>query len=237
MKHYQRIYEDLFQDKPLLRKANIESAIGELPDLVSQFEDFFANTYRQLFYLSMCFLWLEKQLVFNGRRRTRRFRSGNAFDVLYSRFITQMVGRDQATFSRSRWFQVSATVAAELLPEFFLHNPFEEPEYYQWPFHHAGLDFMAYVYQVHNRFELLKFAEEKQMKYHDFKNWANNYVLCYNEEQGKEIYRIGLTREGAPYIQKDGWDSYIHADTLHNLLNHESKKTETNSDDDQRIPT
>ena len=237
MKHYQRIYEDLFRDRKSFHSAKIDAVTGTLSDLSKQFDTFFTDAYRQMFYLSICFLWLEKQLIFNGHRRIRRFRGGHAHDLLYSRFITQIVGRDHLTFSRNRSFQIAAAVASELFPEFFEHNPFEEPEYYQWPYHHAGLDFMAYIYQVHNRFELLAYAEERHMSFHDFKNWVNNYVLCYNEEQGKEIYQISLTAVGAIYIKRYDFKPYIAHDSLHNLLKHESKKTEAGDNDIKQTPT
>jgi hypothetical protein len=173
----------------------------------------------------MCFLWLEKQLLFNGKRRIRRFRSGHAYDTLYGLYMANMVGRDQATLTRSRWFLVSAVVAPEVCPEFFEHNPFEEPEYYQWPFEHAGIDFLTFVYQVDNRMELLEYADKMKMSFRDFKNWAANYVLCYNDEQGEEIYRIGLNRERVQHIQKKGWDATAAANSLQELIKHESEKT------------
>lgn len=235
MKHYQRIYEDLFQDKKVWRSSTLESAIGSIDDLAQQYRSFLNDAYRQTFYLSLCFLWLEKQLIINGHRRTRRFRSGHSYDAVYGRFISQMVGRDQATLTRSRWFQVTAAVAAEMFPGFYIHNPFEEPEYFQWPFKNVGIDFMAYIYQVHNRLELLEYADKMSMSFHDFKNWVNNYVLCYNDEQGGEIYRIGLTRENVPYIQRTGWDYKAQAESLDNLLKNEPKKTTSDNNDDKQI--
>ncbi len=234
MKHYQRIYEDLFQDKTVWRNAKFDSALGDgIESLTDQFRTFLDSAYRQTFYIAICYLWLEKQLIINGHRRTRRFRSGHSYDILYSRFISQGVGRDQATLTRSRWFQITAAVAAEMFPAFYLHNPLEEPEYFQWPFEHVGIDFLAYVYQVDNRMELLKYADTMHMSIYDFKNWVNNYVLCYNDEQGGEIYKIGKTRENVVYIQRTGWDYKAQAESLDSLFKHESKKTTTDNNDDK----
>lgn len=151
MKHYQRLYEDLFQDKKAFNSARFDSAIGEIDDLVDLFQTFLNKAYKQVFHISLCYLWLEKQLLINGHRRIRRFRAGHSYDLLYGRFITMMVGRDQATLTRSRWFQITAATAAEMFPAFYLYNPFENPEYYQWPYEHVGIDFLCYVYQVDDR--------------------------------------------------------------------------------------
>jgi hypothetical protein len=207
------------------RNAKVDAVDGDLDGLTQNFRNFLEKTYRELFYTSMCFLWLEKQVVFNGRRRIRRFRSGDSHDKLYGYYMADMVGHDQATLTRSRWFQISAAVSWEVCPEFFQHNPFEEPEYYQWPFEHAGLDFLSFVYQVDNRLELLEYADKMKMPFLVFKNWATNYVLCYNDAQGEVIYNIGKNREGVTHIQKVGWDPFRHSDQLAALLKHESKKT------------
>lgn len=236
MIHYQRLYEDLFRDKPVMKTAKFESAAGKIEDLIDLYQKSFDSGYRDVFFISMRFLWMEKQLIINGYRRERRFQAGHSNDYLYGRFISSVVGRDQSTLTRSRWFQISAACAGELFPAFFLHNPFTEPEYYQWPYEHVGLDYLTYIYQVDNRLELLEYADKQKMTFHDFRNWINNYVLCYNDEQGGEIYRIGTSREGQPYIQRNNWIKHSHASSLTTLLKNESKKTSTNSDDDKHLP-
>lgn len=235
MKHYQRQYEDLFQDKKAWHSAKFESALGELGDLVDLYQTFLNRAYKEVFHLALCFLWLEKQLIINGHRRTRRFRSGHSYDMLYGRFISILVGRDQATLTRSRWFQITAACAAEMFPGFYLHNPFTEPEYFQWPYEHVGVDFLAYVYQVHNRLELVEYANNMRMSFHDFKNWVNNYVLCYNDEQGGEIYQIALSRENVPYVKRTGWDYKAQAESLDNLFKNEPKKTTSDNNDDKPV--
>ena len=218
--------------------ARFESALGNsVEDLGVQFQTFLNGAYSQVFYIAICYLWLEKQLIINGHRRTRRFRSGHSFDALYGRFISKIVGRDQATLTRSRWFQVTAAVAAEMFPLFYIKDPFKDPEYFKWPFEYIGIDFMAYVYQVDERMEMLKYANQMRMTFHDFKNWVNNYVLCYNDEQGGEIYKIGLTRESVPYIQRVGWDYRAQSESLDNLFRNESKKTSSDNNDDKPIST
>lgn len=218
-------------DRPSWHNASIESAIGPLDELTSMWQTFMADAYENMFHIAVCFLWLEKQLLFNGKRRIRRFRSGRSFDALFARYMSDTVGRDQAIMTRSRWFQMASLVVPQIYKDFFLHNPFEEPEYYRWPFKHAGVDFLAFVYQVDNYMELLQFAEEKKMSYRDFKNWAANYVLCYNDEQGQEIYKIGMSSDLVPRINKIGWDYTKFVDAFDYLPKNESEKAKADRDD------
>lgn len=234
MKQFPRIFEDLLPDKKVWHSAKIESAIGTTDALAERMRARLDKNYRDAFYDSICWLWLEKQLIINGRRRIRRFSEGHTQDVLYARFVAITVGRDQALYTRSRWFQITASCVAEMFPDFFLHDPEAEPEYYQWPYKHVGLDFLAFVYQVHNRFEMLDYAEEKKMNLFYFRDWATNYVLCYNLQQGSEIYKIGVSREGIPHIQREDWNARSQANNLSSLLKHESEKTSTDHNDDQR---
>lgn len=226
MKMYQKVYEDLMRDSKFWQNSSVDSAHGTLEELTTQFQDFLNKTYRDLHHIALCYLWLEKQLLFNGERRIRRFRSAKSFDVLFARYMNEMVGRDQATLTRSRWFQLTAAIAWEFYPDFFKHNPFENPEYYQWPYEYVGLDFLQMVYQMDEKKELLDYAEKKRMKFRDFKNWVTNYALCYNDEQGEIKYEVTVGNDRMVYIRKVGYDYTDSANSLQKLLPeyHESKK-------------
>lgn len=165
-------------------------------------------SFRKLFEMSILYLWLEKQITYNGNRRMRRWRNGHVPDQTFGRFMAREVGFDQAIFTRSRWFSSSTCFIADYKPDFLDHDPYTEPEYFTWPFNHVSLDFYSYIYQIHNRKELMQHAEEKEMSFHDFKNWVNNYVLSYNEEQEEPIYSIGKAHDGTSFIRNKDWKKY-----------------------------
>ncbi len=188
--------------------GNLDSVDGNINALTSLFRDFFQDTTITLFDIAIKYFWLEKQLVFDGKRRVRRFRNGHVPDSTFGRYMKQVVGHDHSLITRARWCTVVTLYLKDMFPEFLDHDPFKEPEYYKYPFKHVTLEFLMYVFQVHNRLELLDYAEQKQMSYHDFRNWANNHVLSYNDEQNFDVYAIAPSRDGALYIKRHDWDAY-----------------------------
>lgn len=218
MKQYPKIYEDLFRQRKSLKPSLIDSALGSRSELTASLKIFLSESYRELFRIAIRYLWLEKQITYKGLRRTRRFRNGHIPDQTFGRYMSGEVGIDQTVMTRSRWFTVVSTVLVEMFPKFLAKNPFEEPEYYEWPYEHIGLDFLVYVYQMPNRMELLDFANEKEMTYHDFKNWASNYVLSYNDDKGEEIYSISLNRDGLPYIKFRDWENWPLSNDIETTL-------------------
>lgn len=203
----------------------IESYDGDTPGLVKAFQEFFDKSFRELFEMAFLYLWLEKQITYNGNRRMRRYQNGSVPDQTFGRFMTREVGHDQAMLTRSRWFYATTYFIAEYFPDFLDHDPKTEPEYFKWPYEHCTLDFFAYVFQVHNKREMMDYAEERKLSLHDFKNWVNNYVLSYNDEQGKQIYSIGLSREGVPYVKNAEWERFP-LDAIYEA----TKKTEAGGD-------
>lgn len=224
MKLYPKTYEDLYRQRPAIKVEYIGAVDGDIDGLTQQFKDFYQIAYRSLFDIAVRYLWLEKQVTFKGLRRSRRFRNGHVPDQSFGRYMMQIVGHDQASLTRSRWFVVTSAVVTEMFPEFLQRNPFDEPEYYRWPYEHVTLDFLTYSYQIHNRFELLEYADEKRMSFHDFKNWVNNYVLSYNDDNSDDIYSVSLNREGAPYIKRKGWESFDESRDSERTLNNEYAK-------------
>jgi len=203
-------------------------------EYVATFREFIKDYYSQMFYQAICFLWLEKQLVVRGKRRIGRKFQGRYHDLAWRRFMTLHVGYDAALVSRSSTVSLTSTIAATLFPYFFEKNPLKEPELFQWPYKHVQLDFFQFVYQMSNWKEMLDYAEEMHMPIHHFKNWAVNYALCYNDEQGEDIYKIGANSEKVIYIQRPDRNVARHADSLEKM--YESKKAETDSDDTQPSP-
>lgn len=236
MKHYPKVYEDLYRQRKVLKVDLIESASGTREELTTLMREFFSDSFRELFRIAVRYLWLEKQVIYNGKRRLRRFRNGHIPDQVFSRYMMGDVGRNNTVMTRSRWFIVVSTVAAEMFPQFLQRNPFEEPEYFEWPWEHVGIDYLCFVYQVENRMEMMEYANEKQMSFLAFKNWSSNYVLSYNDSKGEEIYSLSQDRDGSPYIKHRDWEKWPEAHDLENTLYNEyAKETETNSDEQREV--
>lgn len=210
MKQYPKNYKDLFLKRKQNNKVNIES-LGSLygdktlEDITGVFQALFRESSDFFFKTVVRVVWLESHLTFRGVRRTRRFHCGVFTDAIYGYYMKNNVGIDQTFITRSVFFSQVAVYFKDMFPDFILHDPFKEPKYFKYPFKHVTIDFLLYVYQVDNKMELLSYADKKKMKYNDFRNWVNNYVYSYNDEMGKTIYQVSLSRTFMPYIKKEGW--------------------------------
>ena len=114
-----------------------------------------------------------------------------------------MVGTTQKALTSNYFFTSTATYLKDFFPDFLKHNPFDEPEYYAYPFKHITLDHLFFVYMCHDRIEMLKYADEKEMNILDFCNWATNHAFSYNEEVGKEVYSLSIMKYLLPYIKNN----------------------------------
>lgn len=207
MKHYPKTYQDLYDDKGNFHwRERIGSLYGSLDTLTETYRAFFMDATRTIFRLAVEYKWLSLQFTYNGTPRhleggSGAYAGGFASNKAFRTFLIETVGHDQAIFSMQPTFIIINQYIQELFPEFEKHNPFEEPEYYKYPFEHISLGFLAYVYQVDNRLELLKYADEEKMDFRTFLNWANNWIMCYNEEHG-QTYGL-TTRQGRPVIKDE----------------------------------
>lgn len=153
------------------------------------------------------------QVVYQGRRRRRR-RNGFREDSTFGWFMKSMVGVSQKPIVANTCFTSVATYLKEMFPDFLIKSPFENPEYYKYPFKHVTLDHLFFVYMCEERIDMLKYADEKELNILDFTNWATNHVLSYNEDIGREVYAMSTMRYMWPYIKNNehsrGWsDKYF----------------------------
>lgn len=106
----------------------------------------------------------------------------------------------------------------ELFPEFLKDNPFESPEKYRFPFKFINLDHMAFVMYCDDRMEILRYADEREMAYFDFVNWAANHELSQKDSLGRDKYSIGQIVPLWPCIRRVRYDKKYEteANNLHN---------------------
>jgi len=230
MKQYPKKYEDLYRDKEEIKLERIQAFSGSTANLVASLQDLLTTSYDELFRIAISYLWLEKQISYNGERRLRRWRNGHIPDQIFKRFMTVEIGKDSGLLTRNGWFHVSSHFIAEYFPDFLDHDLFEEKEYFKYPYKYATLDFFKFIYQVHCKREMMDYAEEQQMTYHDFTNWVTNYVLSYNDEQGEEIYSIGKARDSDLFIRSINWEKHPL-----DILYETTKATEADSDERNEV--
>ena len=171
----------------------------------------------------VCQIWLEQQFIYNGKRRNRRWGMGHQSDMMYGYFMKRTVGISQRVLTGNNLFTTTSSYLKELFPEFLSHNPFEEPDYFAFPFEHVTLDQMVLVYMCHERMDMLRYSEKRRMNYWDFSNWAVNHVLSYNDDIGEDVYYLATVDHMMPIIRSKKYNRFDGRDNLFNFENHGTK--------------
>lgn len=201
MKHYPKTYKNLSSDLSPGIIAHTGSTLGSVVNLANNFKLFYKKAYDDLFEMIVKYVWLEQHFSYNGVRRVKRCRNGHAHDRAFSFFMNGIVGINQKPVTTSQVYSAVPSYLNDFFLDFLEHDPFKEPEYFKFPYKNITLDFLLYVYQCDDRLELLKEADERGMKSKEFIDWATNYVLCYNDDVGKDVYKINR-HSFCPYIKK-----------------------------------
>lgn len=135
-------------------------------------------------------IWLAQHFIFRGKRRKALFANGDWYDRAYGYFMRTIVGCANLALTRSPWFYRMGTYINDMFPKFLEYSPFENPEYYAFPFKTVTIDHMVLVYQMPERWNLLDIAEERGMLYDEFYDYVINYALCDNDTRARPRFTI-----------------------------------------------
>lgn len=191
MKQYPKKYPGFFNvgDNSLfVTKTAAYNGNTEL--LVKRFRDFYHDIYGDLFMGVVKHIWLEKQMAYDGIRRTGRSRNGRGADKGFGHFMRSRVGISHRVLTRGTFFSAVGTYLLDFYPDFLKHDPFIEPEYYKFPYEHVTIDFLCFVFQMDNRLEILAEAEKRGMLFSEFTDWVVNWALCYNDDINDDKYSM-----------------------------------------------
>lgn len=225
MKLYPKTYEDVFKYKGnknvLADVQRLSSVFGDLNELEDLTREHLRSAYKHLFDDVIRYMWLRRNFAYNGRR-FKYDQNGFHADVAYSNFLKFKVGTSQHLLS-STWITSNLiSYVDDFFPEFLERNPFEEPEYYEFPYKNITLEYLHFVCQMtEHRIWLLNYAEEHNLSFGDFGNFVVNQALNYNEDlvaQGKDpIYEISkLIGSPFTYIKRIGYGTKVKTSGLHN---------------------
>lgn len=192
LKHYPKTFEDAGRYRDISELAS--STYGSLDALSNKMRAFFREYYQETWLHHVRYTWLERRFVSRGRRRVSRAGESSYDSVIYSQFMRFTVGHTQQPISQNFISRVLNSYLPQFYPDFDLHDPFKEVDYYKFPYQNIGLGHMCLVYQMHNRLELLEYAEKNKMPFGEFYNWAINWALSYNEDQNKQLYEVSALR-------------------------------------------
>lgn len=209
MKQYPKVNADVYKFNPKdKRPGRIGSTLGSAEELAVRFKQFYKELDSYTFDSIVKRLWLEQHFTYNGNPRRVRFGNGFASDWSWGFFMRFLVGSHNRANDSLLSVAVS-TYLKEFFPDFMLHDPFKEPEYYKFPYQNVSLAHMAFVHMMHNRIEILDYAEKEGLGFVDFVNWVYNWAQCYNDEIGENKYQLSRSWSRWSHIKnKDlgrGW--------------------------------
>lgn len=190
MKVYQKVNEDISKEPTPGFLNSIGTVYNSMPELVSLTREFYREAYSALYLILVKQAWIERQITFGNHRRLKRSGNGFGIDKAYNFFIQNLVGISQKPITTGVVLVCVPTYFKDFYPNFDDINPFENPDYYRWPYEHITIDFLYVVYEHHERIEMLKYADEKKMTIMEFTNFAYNQADCYNQEVGRNVYEI-----------------------------------------------
>ena len=124
--------------------------------------------------------------------------------IAFVKFLRRNIGKDAQIITRSHFFPKLEMYFDDLIPGFMDGNPFENPEYYRFPYKNISVEYLLVVHQLDDRLELLKIADEKKMSYAVFLDYCINHAYCANEELGRDRYQMRhSTDRTSPFYIKD----------------------------------
>lgn len=203
LKIYPKVNEDVFTELDSGAVSRIGSHDIPLQELIFSFRSFLKDAHLDLFDKMVKYVWLEQHITYNGNRRYKRKGNGFKPEQAFCFFMTGMVGYSQKTLMGNPMLSSLVCYLKDFFPNFSDHNPFEEPEFFEYPYKHVTLDFLYVVREHHERLEMLKHAEDNKMTIREFVNWAANRALCYNLDVGEDVYSITRNSHAFAYIKNN----------------------------------
>lgn len=209
-KHYEERYEKFFEKdytKNTSLKMNIEDVSVYKNDplnttmYIKEFKDEIRKFDRDILDHLVKIYWLARRFTYKGKRRVHRKGNGRILDSVYATFMRNTLGYDLKFISVNRGsINKIVTYLDDLFPNFDEGNPFKEK--YEFPYKNITLCHMVVVYQMSDRLEILKYADEQNMTYGRFMDYIINYVNCHNEELGKNEYEFIFSDKFMHYVKK-----------------------------------
>ena len=206
-KEYPREYEKVFTSEGCLEKFSFDKFETDYPGgkdaYFNRFKEYGYDFERLFFRGIVQYYWLQEKFSYMGvSRKTKR--SFIRADAAYATFVKHHVNFNYQLFTTTFFYNKVTTYLADFFPNYGEHNPFDEPEFFEFPYKHVTMGHLVLVYQMDERLDLLKKAEEEKMTYYEFMDFVLNYTLCVNDEHDRTIFTFSKPR-GAntfpPYVQ------------------------------------
>lgn len=191
---FPKTYEDVRQ-RPFNQNSiahNILSAWGPMELYTDKMREVGKRINDETWRMMVESLWLSLHFIYRGKRRKSLYANGDWYDKAWGFFMRTIVGYPNQSFMRSGWFYRVASYLNELYPDFLSRDPLADPGHFRFPYDTVTIDHMHLVYQMPDRMDLLRIAEERGMKFDEFFDYVINHMMCLNEQYKKDgqLYRL-----------------------------------------------
>ncbi len=208
MKEYPKTYEDCYTRETAVRKCKIEYVTNGNGISNSEYNNLFESELRRImeniFDMIVRFSWLHFGFEYKGYKRRKTGPNYFVINGAFGVYMRHFIGIDYRVFSRNPYYSKIVSYFKDFFKDFDKHNPFEEPEYYKYPYKHVTIDFLTIVAQMPDRLDLLQMAEDKKLKWDVFMDYVINHALCHNDKINKKMYTIiNPVAICSPYIRNN----------------------------------
>lgn len=211
MRHHKKTYEDVFStdhkgNRNTIKLENVTTDIMGVGEYIKSFQEFLKDFYDDLFLKCVKLSWLRRKFIYNGSKsRMPVYTNTRMYTGKFTKFIRRYIGHDIQVITKGYFFSKLETFYFDtLFPGFMDGNPFENPDYYKFPYKNISLEYLTVVYQMDDRFEILEEADKQKMSYAVFLDYVINYILSENEVLGRDKYTLTQNKSrGFPYFVRD----------------------------------
>ena len=210
MNQHNKTYENIFSEdhpgnKTRLKVENLSSEGMELNEYLLLSRGFLTDMYSDLFLNCVKLSWLRRKFIFyNNKTILPMQRNAISLNNAFTKFLRRNIGHDIQIITKGKFFtKIELYYLDKFFPNFEEENPFTNPEYYKFPYKNISMEFLTVVYQIDDRFELLKEADRKNMSYAVFLDYILNHTLCENDSLGYRKYELTQSKDRrSPYYIK-----------------------------------
>jgi hypothetical protein len=196
MRHHKKTYENVFsQDKKSSNSQfKIEKvSVGELgvDNYIKIFKEYLNDFFGSIFNGYVKLSWMRRKFSYCDLKTILpMYRTAPVLNLAFVKMMRRVIGKDIQIITRGKGFSKIETYFEDFFPGFMDGNPFENPDYYKFPYKNITLDFLMVVHEMDDRLELLDIADKEDMSYAVFQDYVINHAYSENEILGYNKYQI-----------------------------------------------
>ena len=131
--------------------------------------------------------WMLSNFKYYNKRNKTISKYVNSHIAL-SIFTKEFVGLGYNFLTSPYYFNKIKSYFVDFYPDFYKNNPFKNPKKYMYPYKYISLDYLLVVYQMPERIEILKYADEHKMSFGVFLDFIINYIGKCNDTEEENVF-------------------------------------------------